>query len=230
MSMTDVDPRLGETPERDEFEEAATYRALSRPAVMSLVLVFLSLGAYLFPTLLILAGLGIVLGLVALRSIRRYPDEWSGRTIAWLGVLGCSAILVSATALHAAIYAFEVPEGYTRISFYDLQPVDEHPELPVPPQALELDGQRVFVKGFVYPDGQQNNIQKFVLVPDRGTCCFGGQPKLTDMIEVTLKGSDRIRYSFQMRKLAGTLHVDTRLKPVSGLGGVYYRLDADHVR
>jgi hypothetical protein len=33
-----------------------------------------------------------------------------------------------------------------------------------------------------------------------------------------------------MRKLAGTLQVDLRLKPVCGLGGVYYRLDADYVK
>jgi hypothetical protein len=139
-------------------------------------------------------------------------------------------LLVGGIALHATVYALEVPEGYQRISFYELQPSEDRPDLPVPPKALDLNGQKVFVKGFVYPDGQQSNIQRFVLVPDRGTCCFGGQPKLTDMIEVTVVTKDRLRYSLQMRKLAGTLHVDTRLKPVDGLGGVYYRLDADYVR
>jgi hypothetical protein len=104
--------------------------------------------------------------------------------------------------------------------------MSEHPQLPVSPKALELNGKKVFIKGYVYPDGRQSNIKRFVLVPDMGTCCFGGQPKLTDMIEVTLTDPDRIKYSFQKRKLAGELLVDTQLKPVTGLGGVYFQLKA----
>jgi hypothetical protein len=63
-----------------------------------------------------------------------------------------------------------------------------------------------------------------------GTCCFGGQPKLTDMIQVTLADPLRIKYSYQRRKLAGVLKVDRRLKPISGLKGVYYQLEADYVK
>lgn len=228
MSVTDVEPTYGEANDQDDFGGLAPYRALSRAAVTSLVLAILSLGALLFPTLLILPMVGMVLGLVAIRSIKKYPDEWSGSTIAHLAVIACMVLLVAGTVLHVTEYLWEVPDGYQRISFADLQPLEERPELPISPKALDLNGKQIFVKGFVYPDGQQNSIKRFVLVPDRGTCCFGGQPKLTDMIEVTLH-SDEIRYSLQMRKLAGTLHVDTRLKPVNGLGGVYYRLDADHV-
>ena len=62
------------------------------------------------------------------------------------------------------------------------------------------------------------------------TCCFGGQPKLTDMIEVTLRDPRRVNFSYARRRLAGILKVDPRLKPISGLQGVYYQLDADHVK
>ena len=41
-----------------------------------------------------------------------------------------------------------------------------------------------------------------------GTCCFGGEPKLTDMIEVKLEGSLAIEYARRKRKLAGTFKVD----------------------
>ncbi len=230
MSMTEVEPVYGETPERDDLHDPALYRALSRPAVASLVLGVLSLAALLFPTLLILPAAGVLLAGIAIRSIKRYPDEWSGLTIARLGYALCGLMLVGGIALHATVYAMEVPEGFQRISFYDLQPDDDQPDMPIPSEAVNLDGQKVFIKGYVYPDGQQSNIKRFVLVPDRGTCCFGGQPKLTDMIEVTLRDPHRIRYSYQLRKLAGTLRVDTRLKPVSGLGGVYYQLDAEYVQ
>jgi hypothetical protein len=40
----------------------------------------------------------------------------------------------------------------------------------------------------------------------------------------------RVEFARRKRKLAGTLKVDGTLKPVSGLGGVAYRLDANYVR
>jgi hypothetical protein len=50
------------------------------------------------------------------------------------------------------------------------------------------------------------------------------------MVEVTLRDPLRTVFELRKRRLAGTLAVDTRLKPVSGVGGVYYRLDAEYVR
>ena len=170
------------------------------------------------------------MGVIGYRSIARYPQELVGKPLAVLGAVGCAVMLIVGVTKHSYDYATEVPEGYQRISFADLQPDEEHPELPVPPSALELDGKRVFVKGYFYPDGQEYNIERFVLVPDMGTCCFGGQPKLTDMIEVSLVDPLRGEYTRRKRGLAGVLKVDPRLKPVSGLNGVYYQLTADHLK
>jgi hypothetical protein len=215
----------------DQYEEdLLPYRAVSRAAVASLVLGLLSALGLLTPFALVLPVLGVVLGLMALRSIRRYPAELTGRVMAWIGILFSAAGLVAGSGLHAVVYATEVPEGHVRISFNDLQPSPAAPQSPVPPKAIDLNGKRVFVKGYLYPDGQQWGIKRFVLVPDMGTCCFGGQPKLTDMIEVTLRDPLRVEFARRKRKLAGILTVDTRLKPVSGLTGVYYQLDADYVR
>jgi hypothetical protein len=50
------------------------------------------------------------------------------------------------------------------------------------------------------------------------------------MVEVTLTDPLRVDYSMRKRKLAGTLHINRRLKPVSGVGGVYYQLSADYVQ
>jgi hypothetical protein len=220
-----------ESDELGETSEAyAPYRALSRLVVAGTILGLLGLSAFTAAPLLVLPSLGLVLAFWGLRSIRRYPRELSGRGLAIAAIAGNLLILAGASTLHAVIYATEVPEGAIRISYADLQPIKERPDLPIPPRALELDGKRVFVKGYVYPDGQQYNIRKFIMVPDMGTCCFGGQPKLTDMIEVTLRDPHRTVYSTTKRKLAGILRVDSNLKPVSGLGGVYYQLDADYVR
>jgi len=112
----------------------------------------------------------------------------------------------------------------------DLQPTAEAPHLPISPRALELNGKKVFVKGYVYPDGQQYNITHFVMVRDLGTCCFGGQPKLTHMIEVRLQDPLSVNYALRRRKLGGTLRVNTSLKPIGKLGGVFFQLDADHLQ
>lgn len=215
---------------QDMREAYVPYRALSRTAVASVIIGLLGLSALTAVPLLVLPVLGLVLGVWGLRTIRRYPIEFSGRGVAIVGIAGNALLLLGASTLHTVIYMTEVPEGATRISFRELQPTRETPNLPVSPRALELDGQRVFVKGYVYPDGQQGNIRRFVMVSDLGSCCFGGQPKLTHMIEVTLRDPHRTYYSTRKRSLAGTLRVDSNLKPVSGLGGVYFQLDADYVR
>lgn len=214
----------------DYDDQVQPYRAVCKSAVLCLVLGLLSLSALLFSVLLPLPVAGIVLGLVARARLRRYPEELSGRPAVVLGMVLNVTVLVGGSVMHTVVYATEVPEGFQRISFADLQPVPEAPHLPIPPQALELNGKKVFIKGYVYPDGQQYNIKRFILIPDMGTCCFGGQPKLTDMVEVTLRDPLRTIFERRKRRLAGTLSVDTRLKPVSGLGGVYYRLDAEYVR
>jgi hypothetical protein len=230
-SVADASRESSDAHEPEESYEAyVPYRALSRAAVASVVMGLLGLSALTAAPLILLPALGLVLGVWGSRAIRRYPNEYSGRSLAIAGIVGNLLLLLGSSALHAAIYVTEVPEGAMRISFADLQPSKRTPELPVPPEALDLDGKRIFVKGYVYPDGQQYNIRRFILVPDMGTCCFGGQPKLTDMIEVTLRDPHRTIYSRTKRKLAGVLRVDSNLKPVSGLNGVYYQLDADYVR
>lgn len=214
-----------------EYEDdIQLYRALSKSAVLCLLLGLLSFAALMAPMLLVLPVTGVFVGLLSLSQLRRYPAELSGRAVAVIGLTLNCLLLVGGGGMHAVVYATEVPEGFERISFADLQPVRSAPHLPVSPKSLELNGQKVFIKGYLYPDGQRDNIKRFILIPDLGTCCFGGQPALTDMVEVTLRDPLRTVFELRKRRLAGTLAVDTRLKPVSGVGGVYYRLDAEYVR
>lgn len=125
----------------------------------------------------------------------------------------------------------KVPPEYTRVSFSDLQPTDEALH-PVSPRALELNGKKVFIKGYVYPGDQQYDITHFVMVRDLGTCCFGDQPKLTHMIEVRLQDPLAVDYGLRKRQLGGILRVSTSLKPIDKLrggAGVFFQLDADYL-
>ena len=108
-------------------------------------------------------------------------------------------------------YANEVPpdtEG-GRITFYDLRPDKDRPDLPVSPEMLNLDGKKVFIKGYVHPSvGGLGRVKEFDLVGDMGTCCFGGTPKMTDMVRVNLLGDLDIQYDRRRHALRGTLRVD----------------------
>jgi hypothetical protein len=221
-----------ESTEMEADEDAyAVYRSTSKAAIASLAFLLGGLTGVIFPALLSLPVVGILCGMLAWRNLRRYPDELTGKVPAALGLVGCLILLVGGSAWHTYTYMTEVPPGYGRISFADLQPRSERQpgqgELPV-----ELDGQRIFVKGYVHPGvSDMGQIKKFILVPDMGTCCFGGQPKMTDMIEVTIVDGPGVRYSQRKRRLGGTLHVSNSVRKVAGgLEGGYYELDADYVK
>ena len=220
----------------DEQVDAASgqlhpYRAVSKAAALSVIFAILSLSGLLTPFLLVFPLAACVFGVIGATQIRKYPDELTGLLGARLAIIAGLVMFVLGTALHGTIYATEVPEGYTRISFADLQPTRKRPDLPVSPTALELNGKRVFVKGYVYPGEQRIKIKRFILVPDMGTCCFGGTPKATDMIEVTLKDPLRVDFARRRRKLAGVLRVELQLGvATNGPAGVYYRLEADYLR
>lgn len=217
--------------DHDQHEAFESYRALSKSAVAGLILAMLGLLGWLFPVMLAFAILAVLLGMLALANIRRYPEELAGRWPARIAVNLGLLTVVGGVSYHSYVYATEVPEGYERISFAMLQPDPKHPLKPIPPAAKTLNEKRIFVKGYIHPSvAGMGPVRRFVLVPDMGTCCFGGQPKLTKMIEVTLTGALAAQYSTSRRKLAGTLKVDDRLKPVSGLKGVYYQLECDYIK
>jgi hypothetical protein len=204
------------------------YRALSITAVCSAMLGLLSVLAWAAPVLISVPVLSVVLGAVALRSIAKYPDEISGKGTAWFGIVLSLLLGVGGAAWHSYVYFTEVPEGFARVPFRMLQSASQNG--PPPAEALELNNKQIFVKGYMHPDAGMAPVRQFVLVPDMGTCCFGGQPELTDMIQVTLPEGETVSYSTRRLRLAGVLEVDPQLTPVKGYIGVYYKLDASYVK
>ena len=216
----------------DDVEEFEDYRSISKYAVFSMIMAIVSIVGLLFPAFAVFGLTAIVLGIMAKMSIRRYPKELTGSMVATLGIFAGGTLFVSAASWHTYDYMTEVPEGYERVTWYDLQPDEKKGEL-VSGRAVEVNGKKVFVKGYVHPgvDGQ-GFIDEIVLVRDMGTCCFGGQPKLTDMMEVTLRAPLKIRYSMRRRKLGGlmTLVAPRRGTAAGDLDSGYYQLEADYLK
>lgn len=211
------------------------YRAVSGMAVFSLVLAVLSLPAILLPPpisfcFLFFAVIAAVLGFVSARAIKQRPDELLGSSVAMCGAILGIGTLVVAIGWNAYVTATEVPEGYTRVSFGELQPnYLKSPELPFSKRALELDGKRVYIKGYTAPGDQKYGQKQFTLVSDFGACCFGDKPKPTHMVAVNFINGLSVDYGFMQRGVGGILRVD-REPRLSKLGGVYFRLEADHLR
>ena len=215
-----------------DYGDWQPYRSISRGAIISLSLAVFSLLGFAFPSLLGFAVVGIVVGALAVRNIRKHPLEYTGEKIALLGVWGSGLLLLAGISFHVVIYLTEVPEGYenNRISFYELQPSPFDKNEVIPQRAVDLNGQKIFVKGYMHPAVQgMGKVKHFVLVPDMGTCCFGGQPKMTDMIEVHLQTERGIQWSPSIRKLAGVFQLAPPRK-VDDLTNVCYHLTAEHAQ
>lgn len=212
------------------IEDDGIYRAVSRSAVAAMVVCGLGLLSFWLVPLLILPAVAILLGFVSLGQFRRYPDELTGKPIALVSLLIGVVTFVGATSLHIYTYYTEVPDGYERISFSQLK--SPFIELDYPPEtAMALNGKQVFMKGYILPTSvTSGSASRFVIVPDIATCCFGGQPKLTHMVEVQLTGEAIAKFRLKQVRLAGTLRVDSRIEPHATLQGTYYQLKADIYR
>jgi hypothetical protein len=203
------------------------YRSVNRAAVSSVVLFLLGMTGLLFWQLLILPLAGILLGYSGYRSIKRYPDEYTGLRMAQAGMALCVLLLIGGASFHAFVYSTECPEGYERVSFTELQPEGFMQVLPK--RAVQLRGKPIFIKGYIHPGvSGMDRVNQFVLVPDMGTCCFGGQPKPTDMILVHTTPDSRLAYGTRIVRLAGTFDIGLQPQEFAGVKDVFYQLEANY--
>jgi hypothetical protein len=229
--------------------EVLAYRAISRSAVVSSVIMVISLPLVLLALYsatsdygdavpigflgAVLALFAAVLGLNGVLTIRRYPAEYTGKRLAWSGFIGGLVLLVLGGGVATYTHLTEVPDGYESVSFDgDLAPDPDHPELPISPKSIELSGKPVFIKGYMHPGvASSGKVNHFILVRDFGTCCFGGQPKATHMVEVYIPdGIDRVAYSTRRLKLSGTFMLTESPSQSLGLTNVWYHMKADQVK
>ena len=211
-------PDVGPAPLED------TYRAVSGVAIAATILALTSPLAFVDWWLAVVPVIGIVLGLVAVRDIARRPTELTGRPLAFAATALSAAMLVGGLGSLWRTYVAELPPGFERLNYAMLQPLEGDPPDAVPDSARALDGRDVLLKGYMYPGKQQQGIRQFLLVRDQGDCCFGGNPKITDRVLVTLADPDGIPFSPRLTKIAGRFHV--RRMGTSALdGGVLYQLE-----
>jgi hypothetical protein len=170
----------------------------------------------------------MLVGVAALWQIRRAQGDLSGRAIALAGFVLSTVMLVAGSGYHAYAYVAELPDGYTRVSFPELSKFQPKPTahgIEIAPEVAALDGKPIFIKGYMYPTGKQTDISEFVLVKDTGQCCFGGSPKLCDMIVVKFGDGMTVNHREQVLVgVAGVFRANTVVQ--SGVLTAIYQIDA----
>jgi hypothetical protein len=197
------------------------YKALHTGALIALVLGLLSVTVWITAAnslewCLMVAPIpvmGMVFALRALARIRQYPDQYTGSLLAKAGLALSIFFLVTGVAYGSYVYATEVPEGYTRISFNGMKPdeIQERGGVVVPPEIAALNGQKIFIKGYIRPGSAttRTNIDRFLLVRDNNQCCFGDLSKVKyyDQMVVEITSSDRVNDDLSVVRVAGILEI-----------------------
>jgi hypothetical protein len=217
-----------------DLERYQAYKAISALAVASLGMGILSVLTFVQWVFGMVPLVGIVLGLLALRQVRTRAHELTGLPLALGGIILSATLLPAGWAWLYYVYATEVPPGHVRINYDLLKPASNDEPFP-PPSALQLDGQKVFLKGYMFPSNKQQNLKEFTLCRDNAECCFGGQPKPWDMVRVVMKDPPHADYTTWQRKVAGVLKVKVPdfSQPIQE-GGVdhhlFFYIETDHLQ
>lgn len=207
-----------------------SYRALSGLAVASVIFGALSAVTFIDWSLAVVPMIGIALGWVAIKRIRRNPAESIGLIWARSGIALSAAMWVAGYAWLGWAYFHHTPPGYQLITYKTLQPDPNRPDRRVSEDAEMLDKRKVFIWGYMYPGRQKLGIKEFLLVDDPGTCQFcSPQPRPTQLIRVKLTGNLKTEYTTRLMGIGGefTVHSDPKEE---GMGGLVYQIESDCLR
>lgn len=221
IEATLVEHGLPEPPKR--------YRAVSPLGVLSVVFGAASILLFFHWSLIVLPLLGLLLGWLALRRLAR-GDDLTGAGLAMGGI----ALSVVMGGVGGTLYYFtsrhEVPVGYKVVTFTDLQPDPANPTEPLPPLVDDLEGEKVFFRGYIYPGRQVIGLKRFILVPSQSHCSFcTRQLRSTEMMQIEMAGDLTANYTSRAVGVGGRLRID-RAAAAFPYGTFPYRLECDYVR
>lgn len=202
-----------------------SYRPVPAIAVVGLVLALLSSAAIFVWLVLPLCLLALLISSIGLMVIRSGQGAYGGRGVAWSGVLLSLAFFFGGIGFQVYAYQSEVPEGYQRLSFVnDISEKGmryENGQVSPPEDVAALEGQKVFLKGYIYQTGQMEGLTSFLFVKDNQSCCFGANPQLWDRVGVVMNDGKSINYHAGKVAIAGTFRINPKFNPENNLEPIY---------
>ncbi len=102
------------------------------------------------------------------------------------------------------LFATDPNHQALRVSYDDFDLLKVLNMDPVPLDATEhfpawlnsLNGQRVVVRGWMFPPIRPEGISKFLMMRDSGLCCFGPRPRIYDKVAVYLRAGVTTKHIF----------------------------------
>ncbi len=205
-----------------QISDSFDYKPVPVMAPIALVLGLASAFALLAEIGLAVCLAGIIVSILAIMSVRRGGGAYGGSGIATIGLAASAFFLVAGSATHIYAYATEVPDGYYRVNFSrdisDKQFVFVDGKRQLHKDVAPYDGQKIFIKGYMWNTNKVTGISDFILLKDNGQCCFGGDPKPYDMMHVKLKNGMTVGKIEGLVSVAGVL----KCQPNAKEGAVYF--------
>ena len=214
----------------DNQSENFSYTPVSAWGMIAVVLGIFGLTAFMSLFGIAVAAAALVVSIAAIIRIRGEMGMVRGMLLAVLG------LLLSLTSVSGGIvsqiyhYNHEVPEGYQRVNFPDEISARQFVyyrggQRRLHPAVAEFVGKKIFIKGFMWLTQEDRGLEKFVFLKDNGECCFGGEPKPYDMMQVELQDDKTVDGHTGMVSVAGVL----RANVAAGEGKAVYTLEAELV-
>lgn len=204
------------------------YQAINPLSVGSVVLGLLSALAFFHWGFLFLPLIGVLLGVAGLVNLARVDGARVGIYLSCTGI--CLSLLLGGGLYGYSVYRYYhvTPPGYLLIDYNSLE--SNNPNQPFPEAAFELDGQRVFVRGYMYPTRQQTGLTTFIMSRDNGVCQYClPNPKITDQVFVELVGGREAAYTTHLIGVGGVFSMKFE-DPKKKYGGIIYHIEADYLR
>jgi hypothetical protein len=205
------------------------YRAVSFWAVLSAACSLASLLMVVFGWVMAIFPLAAVyLGYRALRQIDRTPEEYTGVLLA-KSAMASAAVVGLVVGTWLLLGGNEVPHGYRRLEYAELEPNPNEKGQFIPPLALELSEKKtkVYIRGYMLPPprGRTSGLTKFSICNSSDQCKFGmNAARPTELIKVELTGDLTMNYVSSQIGVGGIFCADD--KP---LDGKPYLIKADYI-
>ncbi len=204
------------------------YQAINPLSAGSIVLGVLSALAFFHWGFLFLPLIGVLLGVAGIVNLARVEGARVGIYLSCTGIglsllLGCGLYGISVYRYYHA-----TPPGYILIDYNTLESDD--PNQPFPVASEELEGERIFLRGYMYPSRQQTGLKTFVMSRDNGECeyCLPN-PKITDQVFIELTGEREAVYTTRLIGVGGIFSRKFE-DPKKKYGGIIYHIEADYLR
>ena len=107
----------------------------------------------------------------------------------------------------------------------NMEPVPLNAEEYLPAWLKALNGEKVVVRGWMFPPLMTEGLPAFLFVRDNQICCFGREAKVYDKVRVTLKEGETTDYIFgRPFDVVGTFHIESEERD----GELYFLYSIDN--